>query len=216
MPLILLVTLAGYVLLAERLLTWLWWRFCDRKLLAANGPDSLDELLREVPTQSAAPGWPRRTLGLLLGHSPGAPTPLTEVLAGARLIRELGRNAAHDARRSEQELQALTLGRLPEVEARIATIGWLGGILPMLGLLGTVSGMITTFADLSVTTSRQILSQGLSEALWTTEAGLLGALPLLAGHHLLSRLKSRWMLQLERRLAWILAAPHPGGESHDP
>ena len=75
----------------------------------------------------------------------------------------------------------------------------------MLGLLGTVSGMITTFGELAVTTSRQILSQGLSEALWTTEIGLLAAVPLLAVHHGLTRLKARRLNRLERALALLWA-----------
>jgi biopolymer transport protein ExbB len=79
----------------------------------------------------------------------------------------------------------------------------------MLGLLGTVSGMIVTFKDLALTSSRQVLSQGLSEALWTTEVGLLAALPLLATHHLLSRLQSRWMDRLEFCVALLFQTPEP-------
>ncbi len=85
----------------------------------------------------------------------------------------------------------------------------------MLGLLGTVSGMILTFKDLALTTSRQVLSQGLSEALWTTEVGLLAALPLLAAHHLLTRLKARWLDRLEFHTALLFHGAGPG-EGGDP
>ncbi len=117
------------------------------------------------------------------------------------------------AAQREAALQAALLARVPRVEARISTLGWLGTILPLLGLLGTVSGMITTFQDLAVTTSRQVLSQGLSEALWTTEAGLIAAVPLLAVHHLLSRLRSRWFTHLERNLALLFAAAATPGDA---
>ena len=117
--------------------------------------------------------------------------------------------------RREQAMQLEILARMPEVNARVATIGWLGGILPMLGLLGTVSGMILTFKDLALTTSRQVLSQGLSEALWTTEVGLLAALPLLAAHHLLTRLKARWLDRLEFHTALLFHGAWPG-EGEDP
>ena len=54
--------------------------------------------------------------------------------------------------------------------------------------------------------------EGLSEALWTTEVGLIGALPLLAAHHVLTRLKARWLTHLERALALLLAAAATPGE----
>jgi biopolymer transport protein ExbB len=100
----------------------------------------------------------------------------------------------------ESAIHARVLACMPQVGTRIATLGWLGGILPMLGLMGTVSGMILTFRSLAATSSRQVLSLGLAEALYATLAGLLGALPLLAAHHVLTRLKARWLLQLERCL----------------
>jgi biopolymer transport protein ExbB len=106
---------------------------------------------------------------------------------------------------------------MPQVGTRIASLGWLGGILPMLGLMGTVSGMILTFRSLAATSSRQVLSLGLAEALYATLAGLLGALPLLAAHHVLTRFKARWLLHLERCLTVLeqepsgsVAAPRAG------
>ena len=181
MPLILLTALAGIVLACERVLVWGWWRYQERSLRAATRGDALAAWLEET------------------GGASGE-TPLTGLLRQAAGLRGL----ALDVR--EAALQALLLESVPRTETRIATIGWLGTILPMLGLLGTVSGMITTFQDLSITTSRQVLSQGLSEALWTTEVGLLGALPLLATHHLLTRLRARWLNRLERSLALLFAA----------
>jgi biopolymer transport protein ExbB len=56
---------------------------------------------------------------------------------------------------------------------------------PLLGLLGTVMGMIATFSTLSGrgTASMELLSGGISEALITTQVGLVVALPgLLAAH----------------------------------
>ncbi|MBW8003898.1 MAG: hypothetical protein FVQ80_18195 [Planctomycetes bacterium] len=178
MPLILLTALAGIVLAIERVLVWAWWRYQERSLGALTSGAALAAWLAE-------PG------------GPSGETPLTGLLRQAAALRTL----APDVR--EAALRALLLDGVPRAETRIATIGWLGTILPMLGLLGTVSGMITTFQDLAITTSRQVLSQGLSEALWTTEVGLLGALPLLATHHLLTRLKTRWLNRLERLLALL-------------
>ena len=178
MPLIVLAALAGYVLACERLLVWAGWHWRDRPLLRVNNGAELAGRLKELAAKADL--TPYRRI-------------LTQALYAARYPPD----------KREAAVQAAVMGQISKVEARISTIGWLGTILPLLGLLGTVSGMITTFEQLSVTTSRQVLSVGLSEALWTTEVGLIGALPLLAAHHLLSRLKARWLNHLERSLSLI-------------
>jgi biopolymer transport protein ExbB len=186
MPVILLTALVAYAIAIERLLAWAVQYARERPFYRAADAAALEVLL------SQAEGRPN-------------PPPLVAVLLAMRRLREL------PPARREPALDAELLERVPVVERRLSTVGWLGTILPMLGLLGTVSGMITTFRDLAVTTSREVLSQGLSEALWTTEVGLIAAVPLLAVHHGLSRVKSRWLYRLERGLALLLAeAPPPG------
>jgi len=66
------------------------------------------------------------------------------------------------------------------------------GALPLLGLLGTISGLLDTFHAMSLGESldqASTLSQGIADALWTTQLGLVVAIPawLLLGHikHLL-------------------------------
>jgi len=187
MPIILLTALVGYALACERLMMWGVWHLRDRPFYRTAAARALGALLADIPR----------------------PTPLSGLLSRAAALRGLPPD------RREQAMQLELLARMPEVNARVATIGWLGGILPMLGLLGTVSGMIATFKDLALTTSRQVLSQGLSEALWTTEVGLLAALPLLAAHHLLTRLKARWLDRLEFHTALLFHGSGPG-EGEDP
>ena len=193
MPIILFTSLVGYVLAFERLIMWGYWRTVDRPLYRALTFAELQGLLRICAPK------PRLT-------------PIAQLLVRAA---ELPADAPEQL---ERAMHVEILARLPRVNARISTIGWLGSILPMLGLLGTVSGMIVTFKDLALTSSRQVLSQGLSEALWTTEVGLLAALPLLASHHLLSRLRSRWMDQLEFGLALLFQSQQapPSGEAASP
>jgi biopolymer transport protein ExbB len=181
MPLILLTTAVGYLLALERLLVWGWWRHRDRGLYRAvawHDTETIQRLSAKVTG-----------------------TPFNWLLACAGFHRHL------QPVERDKAIERDILSRMPEVEARISTIGWIGGVLPVMGLLGTVSGMITTFEDLAHTTSRQILTQGLAEALWTTEIGLLGALPLLGVNHLLTRLKAGWVNRLEIALALLLDAP---------
>lgn len=62
---------------------------------------------------------------------------------------------------------------------RLAVIGVLAAIAPLLGLLGTVTGMITTFDVLAIfgTGNAKAMAGGISEALITTQTGLLIAIP---------------------------------------
>ncbi|NRA54111.1 MAG: MotA/TolQ/ExbB proton channel family protein [Gammaproteobacteria bacterium] len=77
---------------------------------------------------------------------------------------------------------------------------WIGsteifiGALPLLGLLGTISGLLDTFHAMSLGGTLDqsgALSQGIADALWTTQLGLVVAIPawLLLGHvkHLISK-----------------------------
>lgn len=61
----------------------------------------------------------------------------------------------------------------------LAVIGVLAAIAPLLGLLGTVTGMMTTFDVLAVfgTGNAKAMANGISEALITTQTGLLIAIP---------------------------------------
>ena len=68
------------------------------------------------------------------------------------------------------------------------------GALPLLGLLGTISGLLDTFQAMSqgaALDQSSALSQGIADALWTTQLGLVIAIPawLLLGHikHLASK-----------------------------
>ncbi|MBT3261818.1 MotA/TolQ/ExbB proton channel family protein [bacterium] len=68
-----------------------------------------------------------------------------------------------------------------QLEKRLPLILVLGEIMPMLGLLGTVSGMINVFRAISAygTSDAAALASGISEALLTTEVGLVLAIPTL-------------------------------------
>ena len=65
------------------------------------------------------------------------------------------------------------------IERHIQTILILAGAAPLLGLLGTVNGMITTFDVISVfgTGNARAMAAGISEALITTQVGLVVAVP---------------------------------------
>lgn len=87
-------------------------------------------------------------------------------------------------------IKALADKELARSERGIKTILLLAGIAPLLGLLGTVGGMITTFDSILEfgTGNARALSSGISAALITTQSGLVVAVPgLLAGTTLMRR-----------------------------
>jgi biopolymer transport protein ExbB len=80
------------------------------------------------------------------------------------------------------------LEEIPRLQKNLSTIGVLAGVAPLLGLLGTVSGMISTFKIITYHGGGdpRLLAGGISEALITTEAGLIIAIPALLIHNYLS------------------------------
>lgn len=78
---------------------------------------------------------------------------------------------------------------LPRLEGALPTIATLGALLPMLGLLGTVTGMINVFEAIALHGSGkpEHMAQGISQALLTTAGGLISAIAIVFAHHLLSR-----------------------------
>lgn len=76
---------------------------------------------------------------------------------------------------------------IPEMEKGLTTLGVLAGVAPLLGLLGTVSGMVSTFEVISVfgAGNPALMADSIGEALVTTQNGLLAAIPLMLGHIML-------------------------------
>lgn len=89
----------------------------------------------------------------------------------------------------ENALQEAILNEIPRVERFLSTLGMLAAIAPLLGLLGTVTGMINVFHTITYygTGDPRMMSGGISEALVTTMLGLAAAIPIMLVHTLLSR-----------------------------
>ena len=89
----------------------------------------------------------------------------------------------------EEALYEEYLRAKPKLEQGLSWIAIAAATAPLLGLLGTVTGMIHTFKLINIfgTGDAKSLSSGISEALVTTEFGLVVAIPALILHALLSR-----------------------------
>lgn len=87
----------------------------------------------------------------------------------------------------------------PRLERYLPFLAITAAAAPLMGLLGTVVGMIKTFQDLTVfgAGDAKALSSGISEALVTTEFGLIVAIPVLILHGMLSRMARQKIGMLE-------------------
>jgi biopolymer transport protein ExbB len=77
---------------------------------------------------------------------------------------------------------------LPEIEDGLETIGIIASSAPLMGLLGTVSGMIETFHSISMfgAGNPAFMSKGIAEALIATQNGIIAAVPLMFAHMILT------------------------------
>ncbi|MBU1340172.1 MAG: MotA/TolQ/ExbB proton channel family protein [Proteobacteria bacterium] len=111
--------------------------------------------------------------------------------------------ALKDRTRPEMEnaLQEAILGEIPAIERFLSTLGMLAAISPLLGLLGTVTGMINTFHVITSygTSDPRMMSGGISEALVTTMLGLTVAIPIMLAHTFLSRRVETQISRMEEK-----------------
>jgi len=127
--------------------------------------------------------------------------PVARVLQAALLRLPYGRQAveAAFAEASLLEEQGLTRGLRP-----LATIAQ---VAPLLGLLGTVTGMIIAFGEISAagTGNPGLLAGGIGQALVTTAAGLIVAIPVLIGQNYLASRVDSILTEIDRRREELMA-----------
>lgn len=109
-------------------------------------------------------------------------------------------NKNHPNRESaEKALEEVFAQETPSLEKGLSTISVMATTAPLLGLLGTVMGMIQLFEVITLhgTSDPKLLAGGISVALVTTEAGLMVAIPLQLLHTFLSNRADRLTAKLE-------------------
>jgi len=107
----------------------------------------------------------------------------------------------------ERKLDEAILQETPQLERFQAVIKVIAGIAPLMGLLGTVVGMIRTFQTITLygTGDPKLMADGISQALVTTVEGLVVAIPLVFLYALIAD-KSRELIEiLEEQSAGIIA-----------
>ena len=108
--------------------------------------------------------------------------------AGQNILSELFKTMEENAKLDFESLQMLldekVQAYIPKIESRVAAIKLIATVAPLLGLLGTVIGMIETFQSIQIfgTGDPKLMAGGISQALVTTMLGLIVAAPLLFLH----------------------------------
>ena len=115
----------------------------------------------------------------------------------------------------ELKLDEAILKNTPALQRGLVTVRILAVIAPMLGLLGTVTGLIETFQSITLfgTGDPRLMAGGISQALVTTVLGLGAAIPLILMHSALNTRSKRLLAVLEEQSAGLIAR-HAEQEPH--
>ncbi len=107
----------------------------------------------------------------------------------------------------EAKMDEAVLRELPALERGQTIIKLFAGIAPLLGLLGTVTGMIATFQAITNfgTGDPKLMASGISQALITTVLGLLAAIPLLLAHNWVASRSKALIQLLDEQSAGLIA-----------
>lgn len=109
--------------------------------------------------------------------------------AFARIVEQVIRDRHLEHAQALERMRAVGRTQLGRLERGLTVLEIVAAVSPLIGLLGTVLGMVTVFNAITAQGlgNPQILSDGISKALITTVAGLCVAIPALAFHSIYSK-----------------------------
>lgn len=149
---------------------------------------------------------PRDLFDLAFYHPAGEPTlQLTKAVERgtstlARLLRVGLEHLPWPKNENIEAVQTRARSELVNLERGLVVLEIIVGVAPLLGLLGTVSGLISIFANIGNTglgTQGLAIAKGISEALNTTVAGLVVAIPSLIGFTYFTKKVESMMIEME-------------------
>jgi biopolymer transport protein ExbB len=175
---ILLLSVAAVAIMVER-----FWALQPTKVLPP-------ELLTSLATADGA------TIAATASHSPLGRV-VTAALAHQHRSRELLKEAVEDTGRHVAH----------ELERYLNLLGTIAAVSPLLGLLGTVIGIISAFSAITHTGigDPKALSGGIGQALVSTAGGLLVAIPSLMGYRYLRGHVDGLVIEMEKAALGLIA-----------
>ncbi|MDP7040950.1 MAG: MotA/TolQ/ExbB proton channel family protein [Myxococcota bacterium] len=149
--------------------------------------------------------WPLLMLSLLIWYLLGKRFFVLQTCSAEKLQKTAQAHLATMPHK-EKRLQILSWQQNNKLKSGRITITTLINIAPLLGLLGTVGGMVNCFAALSgtITIAQTSVAVGISEALLSTQLGLLVAIPALCSNLLLNRKEEVLCVTIEETLNALL------------
>lgn len=119
-------------------------------------------------------------------------------------------NARHGREIMKESIQEAASRVIHEMERFLTTLGTIAAITPLLGLLGTVIGMIKVFTEIMIqgTGNASVLAGGISEALITTASGLAVAIPTLIFHRYFQRKVDTLVVEMEQQAVKLVETIH--------
>ena len=180
---LLIASIVAFVFIIERLVTLSRARVNVRRLMSevlqAMRSDGLDGAMRVCE---------------------GTRGPIAAVLHSGLLRAGRGPDAVKEAIETAGSIETSFL------ERGLVTIATVAQVAPLLGFLGTVSGMISAFAAIASAeqVSAKVVASGIEEALITTATGLIVAIPASIGHSFFVSQIDRFVLEMEEASAELV------------
>mgnify|MGYP000126434623 CR=1 FL=1 len=140
-------------------------------------------------------------------------TKLRELKQSSQLGRILAAglsNSRHGREVMKDSIQESAGQVIHEMERYLGVLGTIAAIAPLMGLLGTVFGMIEVFTAIMLqgTGNAGVLAGGISEALITTAAGLCVAIPAMTAHRYFQRRIDSLVVVMEQEAIKLVDALH--------
>lgn len=126
-------------------------------------------------------------------------------------------NSRHGRQIMKESIEDVASREIHEMERYLNALGTIAAIAPLMGLLGTVIGMIDVFSEIMVQGTGQagVLAGGISQALMTTAAGLIVAIPSLVCHRALQRRVDNIVVFMEQEAVKLVDVLHGDREVVD-
>lgn len=182
--LLLLVSVVALAIIAER------WMVLRRSRVLP--PDLLESTLRALEQRERLPDLVRHL-------SQGSP--LARVLAAGL------RNERHSREVMKEAIEEAGRAVVVELDQRVGLLGTLASVSPLLGLLGTVWGLITLFRGGAVNDPSRI-AEGIAMALYNTAFGLMVAIPALIFYRLFRGRIERLASDMEQQAIKLVEVLH--------
>jgi biopolymer transport protein ExbB len=172
-------SLIAFAVFAERMIA-----LRKRGVIPARVADGVVERYRE--------GGKPAALALLRDRN----SPASRVLQAA--IKRIGEPAEAMERHVQEAGEREAFG----LRKRLRVLAVIGGIAPLLGLLGTIFGMINAFQTVAISPDAlgktELLAEGIYQAMITTAAGLIVAIPVVIAHHWLAARIDWLVMEIDR------------------